>query len=522
MKKTTYLTALFASIALSSCDDFLDKLPDNRAEIDSEEKIALLLVSAYPENDYLLINEYMSDNVDDFGSSNPYTDRFLDQVYAWEDVTETNNEDPKSLWEGCYQAIAAANQAIASINEIGGPVTESLRESMGEALACRAFSHFLLVNEFCLPYNSQTSTTDIGIPYSSEPETELQPSYSRGTVAEVYNKIEQDILAAIPLINNGTSSVKKYHFSKKAIYALATRFYLFKGQWAEAENYATLCLGDTPSSMLRDWADIATLTQSYDAVAYHYAETSVNANLMLIASYSSMGLCFGPYRYFARYAHGQYLAYKETTLADNVWGRNGYYHEPKIYNATNMEKIIWWKSLYVFEELDATSHTGMYRTVYPAFTGDEVLLSRAEARIMQGKYTEASTDLNLWKNNIIQNNEVDLTPEYIQEFYNSVDYSTGLVSTVKKHLNPAFSIDEEGSVQETMLQCVLGFRRIETLQMGMRWWDVRRYGIEIVRREMDAASTPYKVTDTLTKDDLRRAIQIPPDVVSAGLEANPR
>ena len=32
MKKTTYLTALFASIALSSCDDFLDKLPDNASE----------------------------------------------------------------------------------------------------------------------------------------------------------------------------------------------------------------------------------------------------------------------------------------------------------------------------------------------------------------------------------------------------------------------------------------------------------------------------------------------------------
>lgn len=94
MKTTKYIIA--SAIALTACDDYLDTLPDNRAELNSEAKIAKLLVSAYPENDYLLINEYMSDNVDEF-DGNPNTDRFLDQVYAWKDVTEDNNESPKQL-----------------------------------------------------------------------------------------------------------------------------------------------------------------------------------------------------------------------------------------------------------------------------------------------------------------------------------------------------------------------------------------------------------------------------------------
>lgn len=518
MKTTKYIIA--SAIALTACDDYLDTLPDNRAELNSEAKIAKLLVSAYPENDYLLINEYMSDNVDEF-DGNPNTDRFLDQVYAWKDVTEDNNESPKQLWDACYGGIAAANQALLSIEELGGAETESLRESKGEALICRAYNYFILVNEFCLPYNSKTCNTVLGLPYPEKPETELNPHYERGTLKEAYEKIERDILAALPLIDKGTSEIKKFHFSKNAAYAFAARFYLYYENWAEAERYADLCLGDSPANILRDWSYIAGMTQTAEAITRHYVDASVNANLLLIPSYSYMGLCFGPYRYGARYAHGNYLANYETGNASNIWGSGKFYSDMKVYSATNMEKTIFWKLPYIFEETDPTNGIGYYRTTYPAFTTDECLINRAEARVMQGKYDDAANDLDMWMHNIIQTDTI-LTPELIQTFYNSIKYCTGLESTVKKHINPSFSIDAEGSLQETMLQCVLGFRRIETLQAGMRWFDVRRYGIEIVRRTMNEKSRPAKVNDTLTKDDLRRAIQVPQESIAAGFEANPR
>ena len=66
MKKNNILYSIvllaFASISLASCDSYLDKMPDNRAEVDSEDKIASLTTSAYPDHDYILLNEYMSDN----------------------------------------------------------------------------------------------------------------------------------------------------------------------------------------------------------------------------------------------------------------------------------------------------------------------------------------------------------------------------------------------------------------------------------------------------------------------------
>jgi hypothetical protein len=119
-----------------------------------------------------------------------------------------------------------------------------------------------------------------------------------------------------------------------------------------------------------------------------------------------------------------------------------------------------------------------------------------------------------------------LTPEIVNTFYNQAKYSysdaAGMESQLKKHLNPAFAIDAEGSTQENMLQAVLTFRRTETMHMGLRWFDIKRYGIEIPRRVMNADGVPAEQVDFLTKDDLRRALQLPNKVLEAGLERNPR
>ncbi len=525
IKNLIYSAAAVSMVAFtfSSCDKYLDTMPDNRTEINSETKIEELLVSAYPSNDYLLVSEMMSDNVDDYGTDNPNTDKFADQVYAWQDVTESDNESPESFWGALYGAIAAANHALQGIDNAGGATTDALKQCKGEALMCRAYAHFILTNMFCLNYNSTTSSKDLGVPYVTAPETNLNPSYERGTVAEDYEKIAADIEEGLPLVGDSYYTVPKYHFNKKAAYAFAARFYLYYEKWDKAAAYATACLGSNPATVLRDWSNVATLTQTITAIGQHYVSADLNCNLMLITAYSKMGLVFGNFYTYSKYAHGSYLASSEDCSAINIWGTGGtnYYSAPKIYRATNLDKTIFWKLPYLFEYTDAVAGIGYYRTVYPEFTTDECLLNRAEAYIMMKKYDEAAADLQTWEKSIIKT-PVTLTPASITEFYNSVDYSEPLQSSIKKHLNPAFAIDAEGSTQECMLQCVLGFRRIETLQCGKRWFDVKRYGIEIVRRVMNSGGTPEKQTDVLKKDDLRRAIQLPQKVIDAGMPKNPR
>ena len=87
--------------------------------------------------------------------------------------------------------------------------------------------------------------------------------------------------------------------------------------------------------------------------------------------------------------------------------------------------------------------------------------------------------------------------------------------TVKKELNPQGFVVSDGD-QENLIQCVLHIRRVETMHDGLRWSDIKRYGIEIAHNRDGQAD------DLLLKDDPRRAVQLPQDVIEAGLDANPR
>ena len=169
---------------------------------------------------------------------------------------------------------------------------------------------------------------------------------------------------------------------------------------------------------------------------------------------------------------------------------------------------------------------GYSHTVYNAFTGDEVLLNRAEAYVLTGEYEKAIADLQVWiRNTSVRKNYV-LTIDRVNEYIGKLPYAYDkdktpkgdIKSSLKKHLNPKFAIDKEGSTQENLIQLVLACRRYETLHEGKRWFDIKRWGIEIPRRVMNPAGTP----DWLVVDDPRRAVQIPQKVREAGYTPNPR
>ena len=59
-------------------------------------------------------------------------------------------------------------------------------------------------------------------------------------------------------------------------------------------------------------------------------------------------------------------------------------------------------------------------------------------------------------------------------------------------------------------------RRVTNMLQGLRFMDLKRYGIEYEHYIED--EDPL----TFTAGDLRGAIQLPTDVIAAGLQANPR
>lgn len=522
---------MLASVAiLASCSDQLDTLPDNRTTLDTPKKIAGLLVTAYPDRTPTLFNEWMSDNTDYMGAQNSQGNRGGDQYFFWQEQTEGGNESPEQVWMLYYEGVYKANEALAAIEDQGGPKNDILRNSKGEALLIRAYDHFILANEFCRPYNGKTSTKDAGLYYATgiADFSAAAEQSNRGTVADVYAKIAADIEAGIPLLND-TYEVPKYHFNKQAAYAFATRFYLYYEKWEKAKEYADKLLGSNPAASLRDYRALQAmpLSKSEQAVkiAEAYCSASANCNLLVQTSVSNAGMALAPWLTSKRYTLTNYLSETELFQSNNIWGTSSnLIWKPFTVNSGESNFALLMKLPREFEIRNTTTGSGYLRTLNVDFTMDEALLNRAEAEIMLGQNDAACADMTIWMKNFFNTN-VTLTPTSVQTYFKTVPYAYAdaakMVPSFKKHISPRFTIDAEGSVQESLLQCLLNFRRIETVHQGMRWMDIRRYNIEIPRRLIGANGKPSKNLDWLEKDDPRQVVQIPQSIREAGVAGNP-
>ena len=522
---------MLASVAiLASCSDQLDTLPDNRTTLDTPKKIAGLLVTAYPDRTPTLFNEWMSDNTDYMGAQNNQGNRGGDQYFFWQEQTEGGNDSPEQVWMLYYEGVYKANEALAAIEDQGGPKNDILRNSKGEALLIRAYDHFILANEFCRPYNGKTSTKDAGLYYATgiADFSAAAEQSNRGTVADVYAKIAADIEAGIPLLND-TYEVPKYHFNKQAAYAFATRFYLYYEKWEKAKEYADKLLGSNPAASLRDYRALQAmpLSKSDQAVkiAEAYCSASADCNLLVQTSVSKAGMALAPWLTSKRYTLTNYLAETELFLSNNIWGTSSnLIWKPFIVNQGESNFALLMKLPREFEIVNTTTGNGFLHTLNVDFTMDEALLNRAEAEIMLRQNDAACADMTIWMKNFFNTN-VTLTPTSVQTYFKTVPYAYAdaakMVPSFKKHISPRFTIDAEGSVQESLLQCLLNFRRIETVHQGMRWMDIRRYNIVIPRRLIGANGKPSQNLDWLEKDDPRQVVQIPQSIREAGVAGNP-
>ena len=252
MKKLSILSLAAGMLALASCDSYLDKLPDDRAEVNSLDKAKKFLVSAYPNHSPNFVFFISGDNVSDNGVLYNAQPNQMN-AYKWQPIETENNDDPKQVWNANYEAAAVANMALEAMAGDESADAQALR---AEALLCRAFAMFQNANMFCMAWNDSKADEYLGIPY---PKVAGESVNERGTLRQTYENINADIEEALPLLNDGYLTVPKYHFNQKAAYAFAARFNLFYQNWDKAIEYATKALGGNPRGLLRDMDSYATL-----------------------------------------------------------------------------------------------------------------------------------------------------------------------------------------------------------------------------------------------------------------------
>ena len=554
-----------ALIGLSSCKDFLDKVPDTRVYLVNLDQLQQLLVTGYMDSNYALVGELSSDNVIDNNSPSKmkgsegvryhlsFYSQADEQVFAWDDVDLdiSSSDTPSGVWNSCYGAIACANAVLQKADEFeetgmieGEPITPAQQARLdaikGEAYMIRAYHHFILAEIFCMPYRGASiSATLPGIPYATDPETTLDPKYDRGTLQETYENIENDLLLGLQYITDEYYQVPKYHFNVASSNAFAARFYLAKREYDKSVEYATAVFkGNDPSTMLNDgwWQEDFYYISD---IGRYFTSIERPSNLQLFTNYSTWWRRFLGYRFTcnreAKRAtiqgpgpSWQRCQYQNTKTKEKfammpcfngVCGSAGGQEYGAYFAGTCFEQ---------FEYTDKISGIGYCHEIRPEFTVEEVLLIRAEANLFLGNIDAAFEDLFIWNQEHLSPNEndrynhVDLTKEQIETFYGCYDdpdrKDPGYGIVMKFHIDEVCPSDKYHMTDEIepYMQCVQHFRRIQLVHMGNRWFDIKRFGFTI--------SHAMGISDNYTLEvlDPRYAIQIPNEVIGAGLEPNPR
>lgn len=537
-KNIVLAMALVATLGVfTACSDKLDAVPDNRTEIDTPKKVQQLLTSGYPVAVPAVICELFGDNLVDNNVVVPATHNdayaaFHEEAYQWEDISNYNtgeDDTPYQVWEAYYQGIAVCNHAIAAMKKMSEDPAhdQEISAYWGEAHILRAYLHFTLVNVFAEAYKDDNqSINDRGIPYVTDPETTVSVDYGQSeylkSVKEVYDLIEKDILEGIDLVDDSRYAVPAYHFNRNAANALAARFYLFKRDYEKCLKYANAALGANPSTSLRKWATYSANT--INTLLNAYNDETAACNYLLLATYSLQDRMLSACRY----------AINDGSKSENVpstkdilyegggpnWGSRVPAFDGKIYRwGAGSEYGSWLFRVYeYFEYEDKIAGIGFVHIIYQPFTAEETLLCRAEAELYLGQRDKAIQDLGAWTAS--KQIDAELTQEKINTKYAGTPETNIWVNDMHpQEMSSQFPVlDEEG---KNMLNCILHFRRIDTMFEGLRWFDIKRYGITVHHAYRGPVEDAIH-HDYLEWNDPRRVIQIPNNVIAAGYPSSDR
>ncbi|WP_343702548.1 RagB/SusD family nutrient uptake outer membrane protein [Chitinophaga sp.] len=491
MKRHIIIGSLLSlgTLLLASCSKYLEVNPDNRAEINNIDKVAGLLVSAYPDRHYLF-TESASDNSEDRTAAlsgtqgQPYED-----LYFWRDPEGSGNSTPAEYWNACYRAIAAANHALEAIeqNNFGNKVLPY----KGEALIARAYAHHMLVTLFAQAYEIGGANAGMGVPYVTAPETVVFKEYDRGTVQGVYEQIEKDLTEGLELLKGGDWKVPKYHFNQQAAHAFAARFYLFKGDWDKVIEHVSAILPENNfyDNMRQYAGNLSGLTATEHRQEYTKAERPFN--LLLANTYSVYHRSSGAGA--NRYGFGEQVKthYAGTTAFGATFRTVLFHWTAPNYNPGKYNEY--------FHYTNVAQGTGLPYIMMPLFTVDEALMNRAEAYIRKESFTYAINDMNEFARARISNFSLTnhgMTLEKARKFSGEADDKKALLNVLLDSKKRAFILE------------------------GIRWMDILRHQLTVKHNHIDNNGT--ETFTELKHGDNRRMFQLPQEVKLSGLPSNPR
>jgi len=153
--------------------------------------------------------------------------------YQFNDIAIPNNTRTSFAWYLMYKTIDNCNTALAIQGD-----TEALRQAQGQALALRAFCYLHLAQHYQFTYLKDPAAPCV--PIYTEPTTDDTAPKGKSTVAQVYQRVFDDLALAKDYLKNYTrkGDGQKFKPDVNVVNGLLARAYLLTGQWEEAAKAA--------------------------------------------------------------------------------------------------------------------------------------------------------------------------------------------------------------------------------------------------------------------------------------------
>jgi tetratricopeptide (TPR) repeat protein len=231
-------------IAACKKSAFLDARPDSSISIPTSIADCQALMdndnvmngygAGYPSLGEIGSDDYYVNNT--FYSQYTPTDR---NAVIWAADTFTGGE--VNDWDLPYRTVLYSNVVLKALKNFipAADQLDSFNNARGSAFFFGGFAYFQLAQIFTKPYDEGTAASDLlGLPLRNG--TDVDEQITRSSLQLTYDRIIDDLSAAIPLLPNIPASITRP--SRAAAYAMLARVYLSMRKYPTALLYADSCL----------------------------------------------------------------------------------------------------------------------------------------------------------------------------------------------------------------------------------------------------------------------------------------
>lgn len=371
-------------LSITSCENFVEigvpnhKITQNAVFADDGTAISAVkgiyneLYNAYYSGGSLhsitVLCDISSDILTPISSSSPYYSTY--QPFYQNEISVMDTSDSSAnlnIWSSAYNIIYMTNSVLEGL-QMTENISENIQKRLrGEVLFIRAFTYFYLTNLYG------------DVPLVLSTDYRANTLASRNSATDVWKQIAKDLDESLKLLDrdveylNGERTEINYY----GVLALRARVYLYQENWVKAEELSTQVINQRGLYEILENLDEVFLANSKEAI-WQISPEGSNGGV----SYTNEGAVFiiihnlsfiSPLKLINSFSASMQPEDKRL----NSWmkfdeGINGYYpFKYKIRNSTN----------------NYTEYSMVLRLA-------EQYLIRAEARAMQGKFSEAIADVD--------------------------------------------------------------------------------------------------------------------------------